>query len=73
MNEWRDALDKPLPAQDGDDGEVGDEAGYADDELQDDLQPEVDHRVRLLHVLKKSRGVECVLFSLLARSLRFST
>ena len=46
---------KPSPAQDGDDGEVGDETGDADDELQDDLQPEVDHGVRLLHVLKKNK------------------
>ena len=41
-----------LPAQDGDDGDVGDKTGNADDELQDDLQPEVDHGVRL-HVLKR--------------------
>ena len=46
------SLENFLPAQDGDDGDVGDKTGDADDELQDDLQPEVDHGVRL-HVLKR--------------------
>ena len=35
------------PAQNGHDHHVGDESRGADDELQDDLQPEVDRSVRV--------------------------
>ena len=49
-----------LPAQDGNDHHVGDEPRDADDELQDDLQPEVDDGVRLLHVLKRVDGSAAV-------------